>query len=407
MRKKIVILGTSDTKKDQLAFLMEKIIQRGHEAIFMDLAMGGPARLPSEVSPPEIAREGGKRLEDLVVSKDRYFVTNVMSQGGQKKVLELLSQDRIDGVVALGGATMALLASQIMTRLPFGVPKVIGTPAVIPVYSGRWFGTMDIVMMQVIMEIASMNNLLRNAIKQVAGVICGMVEESEPYKNLKLPYPSIAVTELGFSDQCGKYVEQLLEEKGFHPYPFHAEGVSDRALDRLIAKGYFDGVIEIVPAGLIEAHSKGNRAADMQRLGAAGERGLPQVWAPCCLNMTGAGPTRANREKYIASGKVLKIDEMRYMARFPRDELRLCAKLYAEKANKAKGPIKLVVPLQGWSSLDQKGSVLYDPDEDLIFVDEMKKNLTRPIDIEEVDCNLEEIGTARALVDGIEQFLRR
>ena len=300
---------------------------------------------------------------------------------------------------------MALLASQIMAMLPFGMPKVIGTPAAMPAYSGRWFGTMDMVMIQMIMEIATMNNLLRNAITQVAGVISGMVEDGEPYKNLKLPYPSVAVTELGFSDQCGKYVEQLLEEKGFHPYPFHAEGLSDRALDRLIAKGYFDGVIEIVPAGLIEAHTKGNRAADMQRLDAAGERGIPQVWAPCCLNITGAGPNRANREKYIASGKVLKIDKMRYIARFPRDELLVCARLYAEKANKAKGPIKLVVPLQGWSSLDQKGSVLYDPEEDFIFVEELKKNLTRAIDIEEVDCNLEEIGTARALVGGIEQFL--
>ena len=79
MGKKIVILGSSDTKKDQLKFLREKIIQRGHEPIFMDMAMGGPARLASEVTPFEIATAGGNRLEDLLVSKDRYFVTNVMT----------------------------------------------------------------------------------------------------------------------------------------------------------------------------------------------------------------------------------------------------------------------------------------------------------------------------------------
>lgn len=406
MGNKIVILGTSDTKKDQVKFLIDKIIRRGHEAIFMDLAMGAPPQLQGEITPDEVAAAAGKRLKDLVVSKDRFLVTNIMCEGAQKKALELLSQDRMDGIVALGGATIALLASQVMAKLPFGMPKVIGTPAAIPAYSGRWFGTMDVVIMQVIMEIATMNNLLRNAISQVAGVIAGMVEEGDPYKSLKLPYPSIAVTELGFCDQCGKYVEQLLEEKGYYPYPFHAEGVSDRALDRLISKGYFDGVIEIVPAGLIEAHFKGNRAADMQRLDAACERGIPQVWAPCCLNITGAGPNRPNREKYLASGKVLKIDEMRYLARFPRDELCAGARLYADKVNKARGPIKLVVPLRGWSSLDQEGSVLYDPAEDRIFVDEMKRNLIRPIEIEEVDCNLEEIGTARALVDAMDQLVR-
>jgi uncharacterized protein (UPF0261 family) len=85
----------------------------------------------------------------------------------------------------------------------------------------------------------------------------------------------------------------------------------------------------------------------MTRLDAACERGIPQVWAPCCLNLTGAGPTRFNRDKYLSSGKVLQIHEMRAMTRFPLDEMLIGAMLYAEKINKAKGPLKLVVPLKG------------------------------------------------------------
>jgi uncharacterized protein (UPF0261 family) len=302
---------------------------------------------------------------------------------------------------------MALIGSQVMSKLPFGIPKVIATPAAMPVYVGRWFSATDLIVMQLIVEIAGMNDLVKNAIAQVAGAISGMVEEAYDYRALKLPYPSIAVTELGFSDLCAKYVEQLLIEKGYHVYPFHAQGISDRAMDRLISQGFFDGVIEIVPAGLIEERFKGNRAAGPERLNAACERGIPQVWAPCCLNLTGAGPTRTNRDKYIASGKVLNIDEMRAMARFPRDELLIGAQLYAEKMNKAKGPIKLVVPLRGWSSLDQEGSILYDPEEDRIFINELKKNLRCHIEIEEVDCNLEDIGTARALVESLENFMRQ
>jgi uncharacterized protein (UPF0261 family) len=252
-----------------------------------------------------------------------------------------------------------------------------------------------------------MNDLVKNALAQVAGAISGMVEEAYDYKALKLPYPSIAVTEVGFSDQCAKHVEDLLTEKGYDVYPFHANGISDRAMDRLISQGFFDGVIEIVPAGLVEAKFKGNRAADMQRLDAAGERGIPQIWAPCCLNITGAGPTRTNREKYIASQKVLKIDEMRAMARFPRDELLIGAKLYAEKINKAKGPLKLVIPLRGWSSLDREGSILYDPQEDRLLVEELKKNLTVPLEIEEIDCNLEDFQTAKTLVDSLIHFMER
>jgi uncharacterized protein (UPF0261 family) len=406
MPKKIVILGTADTKGEQLRFLKEKITSRGHEAILMDLSMGGRSGFEVDVTAAEIAGLGGKSQEEIIVSKDRLSVTNTMSAGAQQKALDLLSRKSLDGIVALGGATMALIGSQVMSKLPFGIPKVIATPAAMPVYVGRWFGATDLVVMQLIMEIAGMNDLLKNAIAQVAGAVAGMVEEAYDHKALRLPYPSIAVTEVGFSDQCAKHVEELLTEKGYHVYPFHANGVSDRAMDRLIAQGFFDGVIEIVPAGLMEAKFKGNRAADMTRLDAAGKRGIPQVWAPCCLNITGAGPTRTNRDKYIASGKVLQIDEMRAMTRFPRDELLVGAKLYAEKINMATGPIKLVIPLGGWSSLDYEGSILYDPMEDRMFVEELKKLLLRPIQIEEVDGNLEEIKTAQALVNSLDNFMK-
>jgi uncharacterized protein (UPF0261 family) len=405
MGKKIVILGTVDTKGEQLRLLKERIASRGLEPLLMDLSMGGHPCFQADIPPHEIAGLVGKSLEELRASKDRLSITNVMTAGAQQKALDLLSGGNLQGIVALGGATMALIGSQVMSRLPFGIPKVIATPAAMPVYVGRWFGATDLIVMQLIMEIAGMNDLVKNAIAQVAGAISGMVEETSDYQELKLPYPSIAVTEVGFSDQCAKYVEDLLTEKGYVVYPFHANGTSDRAMDRLIAQGFFDGVIEIVPAGLIEAKFKGNRAADMERLDAAGERGIPQVWAPCCLNLTGAGPTRTNREKYTASGKVLNIDEMRAMARFPRDELLLGAKLYAEKINQAKGPLKVVIPLRGWSSLDREGSILYDPQQDRLFVEELRKNLTVPLDIEEIDANLEDLQTAKALVDSLIGFM--
>jgi uncharacterized protein (UPF0261 family) len=401
MRKKIVIIGSLDTKGEQLGFLKEKIESRGHKALLMDVSMGGRGSLQADITAEEIARLGGKDIRDIIHSRDRFEITNTMSRGAQQKALELLSRRELDGVVSLGGATIALLGSQVMSRLPFGVPKVIAVPAAQYVYIGKWFGANDSIVMQLIMEIAGMNDLIRNAISQVAGAISGMVEEALDYASLKLPYPSIAITEIGFSDQCAKNVEQLLLEKGYHSYWFHAQGISDQAMDRLISQGYFDGVIEIVPAGLMEEQFKGNRPAGMARLDAAGERGVPQVWAPCCLNLTGAGPTRNNRDKYVASGRVLKIDEMRAMARFPVDELIIGARLYAEKINKAKGPIKLVVPLRGWSSLDREGTVLYNPEEDRIFIEELKKHLKVPLPIEEVDCNLEDFDTAVALVNAL------
>lgn len=405
MGKTIVIVGTMDTKGEQLMMLREMIAEFGHQPLLMDLSMGGKPGLAADIAPDEIAALAGKTMAEIFAEADRSVITGWMTAGAVAKAAALLSENSLDGIVAVGGMSIALIGARIMSSLPFGVPKVIGTTAAMPAYVGKLFGAVDVTVMQLIMEIAGTNDLIRNALSHVAGAICGMAEASFDHRDLKLPKASIAVTQLGFSDQCAKNVECLLEEKGYHVFPFHAQGISDLAMDRLIAQGFFDGVVEIVPAGLIEAQSKGNRAADLTRLDAACERGIPQVWAPCCLNITGAGPTRVNREKYEAAGRVFRMDAMRAMARFPKDELETGARLYAEKLNKAKGPVKLVVPQQGWSSIDKPGSVLYDPEEDRHFIDMLKAQLVRPVEIETVDANLEDMETAKCLVNSLDAMM--
>ncbi|MFH1115254.1 MAG: Tm-1-like ATP-binding domain-containing protein [Pseudomonadota bacterium] len=406
MNKSIVIVGTSDTKGEQLDLLRKKLRLMGDKPILMDISMGGKPTLDAEVPPHEIAEMAGKNIEEILSSTDRRICTNIMTEGALNKALALIAEGRLHGITALGGISIGLVGAQIMAKLPFGIPKVIAVPAAMPAYVGRLFGAMDVTVMQLIMEIAGSNDLVDNAISQAAGAISGMAGQAVDHRKLTLPYPSVAVTQIGFCNSCAKNVETLLVEKGYHVYPFHAQGVSDRAMDTLIAQGFFDAIVEICPAGLIEERFKGNRPAGTARLDAAGERGIPQVWAPCCLNLTGVGPTRHNRGKYLASGKVFEMDETRAMTRFPEDELIIGAQLYAEKINKAKGPLKLVVPLRGWSSIDREGSVLYDPEQDRVFIGELKKGLTVDLDIEEVDANLEDMETARALVEGLDTFMK-
>jgi len=201
-------------------------------------------------------------------------------------------------------------------------------------------------------------------------------------------------------------VEKLLEEKGYNVCSFHAQGISDRAMDRLISEGFFDGIIDIVPAGLLEEVIKGNRAAGMERLDATAERGIPQVLTPCCLNLTGCGPTRKEGEKYNSRPKIWKMDAMRSMTRLNGEELQMCAKLYAEKLNKTKGPVKFFIPLKGWSAIDGEGTILYDPGEDHIFIDELRKHLKSEVELVEVDNNLEDFEFAQALVESFDKMFR-
>jgi uncharacterized protein (UPF0261 family) len=406
MTKKIVILGTLDTKGEHLGLLKQRIEARGHAAPILDMSMGSAPTIPAEITAHEIARLGGRDMGELLAGRNRSLSTDVMILGAQKKVTELLERGEIDGIVAMGGASMALIASRVMSKLPFGMPKVIATPAAMPTYIAEWFGAIDVSIMQVIMEFAGMHNLLDAVITQVAGAVSGMVEQGVDPSALTLPYPAIAVTQIGFNEGCASQVKGLLESKGFHVYPFHANGISDRTMERLIGQGFLDGLVDIVPAGLIEELFQGNRAAGMERLDAPIDRGLPLVLAPCTFNVTGCGPTRRMPERFLNRPRKLQIDEIRCMTRYEPDEMKQGARLYAEKLNRAVRPILFCVPLRGWSSIDAPGSVLYDPSADRIFIDELKACL-RPgnmVRFEEYDCNLEEPEFARALAEGFERL---
>jgi uncharacterized protein (UPF0261 family) len=373
----------------------------------MDMGMGSEPRVKPDITAREIAGLMGHDTEEFRVSRDRFAKAEVMVAGAQMMIADLLARDEVDGAVALGGASMALIGARVMSRLPFGIPKLIATSAAMPAYVSEWFDSMDVAVMQVIMEFTGLNNLLTNAIAQVAGAISGMVEESSSRSSLTLPFPSVAITEIGFCPQCAQQVETLLEAKGYHVFPFHAQGISERAMDNLISQGFFDGVIDIVPAGLIEEIYQGNRPAGMARLDAAAERGIPQIIAPSTVNLTGCGVTRKNREKYASRPRIMKMDELRSMTRFNAEELTYAATFYRDKLNKAKGPVKFFVPLKGWSAIDREGTVLYDPDGDLVFVDALRQGLDPKVEIVEVPCNLEDLEFAVAMVEAFDIIFKQ
>jgi len=397
-KKYVIVLGTLDTKGEEIQFLKQQLDRKHCSAIIIDVSMGGQPLFKADVGPAEIARLGGKTIEEIRLSKDRDLVNQVMERGAMEKVKQLYSAGEVGGIMAVGGSTMALFGSQVMKQLPFGVPKIIVCPGVIPAHVRQLCATMDMILMQGVVDFAGLNELVKSILTRAAGAMCGMMKDSVEVIP-QLLEKSVAITQLGWSDNCARLVKRHLEERGYRVYPFHAQGVGDRAMDDLIAKGFFDGVIDIASAGVIEEIFRGTRAGGPKRLEAAGERGLPQVIAPGSINITNAGLTRRLSEKYVSREKILKQDEARVETRYNKEELITAAKVYADKLNKARGPVKFLFPTRGWSSLDREGSVLYAPEEDKVFVEELRRNLKPEIGIEELDCHLEDAEFALALVE--------
>jgi uncharacterized protein (UPF0261 family) len=364
--------------------------------------MGSQPPFEGDVSASEIAQLAGKTIEEIRASKDREWAGQLMLTGARKKLELLHSEGSLNGIIGMGGWSTLWFASNAMRVLPFGIPKLIICSDVRPDMH-KLFDLMDVAIMQALIDLSEPNELTRDVLLRGAAAICSMAEK-QPFT--LPPGKAIAMTEMGITEKCAQIVRRELVSAGFSVYSFHSVGVSDALMESLIDQGYFDGVVDIATAGVIDELFEGARAAGPRRLEAAGERGLPQVIAPSGINITNASPYRKRYEQYASRSRKIVWDEFRIATRYNTEELTAAAKVYAEKLNRARGPVKVLIPLRGWSSMDAEGSVLYAPEEDRVFVEELRRNLKQSIEIEELDCNINDPEFAQALVKSFKSLYK-
>jgi len=414
----ILIVSSLDTKGQEARFLKELIEQRGQQTLLLDMSMGGEVSIPGDIPCEEVAKAGGISIHEMRTSaKSRDEIVSIMTKGGIKKALDLFQSGNLAGIVGVGGVSNTTMATTIMKALPFGVPKLmVSSGAAMPSYAGGFFGASDIAIISSVVDMAGLHELSKSVLMRAAGAICGMVETGagavmDSLKQTKIPL--VAMTEFHYSDICCTLVREQLEEKGYKVIPCHAQGVGDRAMDELLNQGIFDGVLDIVPSGLSEELFGGNRAAGPDRLEAAGRRGIPQIITPCGFDMISCGPLQRKDagdplwvSRNLANRRYYLHDAYRVQARTNAEELSLVAKTVAEKLNKAKGPVKFMVPEKGWSTLSVKGQTLYDPDDDKVLVDELKKYLKPEIEVRNIEAHLNSPEFAMTLVETFDEMMK-
>lgn len=397
--KSIALVVSLDTKGAEASFLKDLIQARGHRVILVDIGTGGEAAIEAEYTSKQVAELGGGNIAEIRKMKDTVKTSATMIAGTVRILMGALNRGELDGILAFGGASNTMVITTVLQSLPFGIPKfVLSSVAGIPAYASQYFGTKDIAILHSIVDVAGLNPIVKDLMKRTAGAICGMVEMQEKAalsENGPVGKGLIALTEFKFSDKCCTHVRNLLEERGFVVVPFHAQGVSDRAMEELMADGLFDAVIDIVPAGVSEELLGGNRAAGPNRLEIAGKMALPQIIAPCGFDMLSCGPIdRGDKNdplwvsRYLKKRKLVVSDNLRVQARTTSEELKLVAREVARKLSMARGPVTFLIPQRSWSSLSEKGMELHDPGADRAFVQELGRYLHPRVRIVEVDLDL-------------------
>jgi uncharacterized protein (UPF0261 family) len=403
MAKTILIISTLNTKGEETFYLRDRIEERGLGTLLLDISMRGDQNSQADITPDRVAVAGGSSFEEIRNSKDRAQITNITIAGAARIAKQLQEEEKIQGVTGMGGATGSLMVTEVMRALPFGFPKLmISSAAALPGLSTRYIGTGDIALFHSVIELSGLSALLKNVFDRAAGAIAGMVQGNvTPPKTDK--GKAIALAMLGPCDNCANSVQVALQEAGYQVIGFHAAGICDRAMEEMISLELFHGVIDLAPGGVGEHLFGFMRDAGPNRMESAGKIGIPQIISTCSVNhITPAKskytPQHLERRKY-------DLDKLRTWLRVSPDELKQVANVFAEKLNRANAPVRVLVPLNGWSSVDAPGNPTYDPAEDRIFTDVLRTKLNPDIQITEVDANMEDPGFAKAIVESaLEMF---
>ncbi len=402
MAKHILIIATLDTKGEETLYMRSVIRALGLSPILMDISLRGSADSPADITPARVAAAAGSSLEEISGSQQRSRITDITITGASRIAQELSAQGRLDGVIAIGGSTGSLMATDVMRTLPFGIPKImVSSTAALPGLSTRYIDTGDIVLFHSVIEIAGLSDILKNVIDRAAHAMLGMVSDDITSPRA-VGKRAVAITMLGPCEKCASAVHAELERAGYQVIGFSAAGVCDRAMEKMIGEGFFHAVVDLAPGGVGEHLFGFMRDAGPERLEAAGKKGIPQIISTCSVNfMT---PSKSKYKPEYHERRKYDLDKLRTWIRLSPDELKLVARAFAEKLNKSTGPTLVMIPLKGWSSADAPGLPTFDPDEDRVFIEELRGLLKPEIQLSLVDANMEEPEFALALAKAAQEL---
>jgi uncharacterized protein (UPF0261 family) len=395
MEKSILIICTLDTKQEETMYLKERVQSHGLKCLVMDIAMRGKGPSKGDITPAQVAAAGDSCLEEIHAATDREEITKIMLAGAKRLEMELFEGGKIYGAISIGGATGSLMATEIMHSLPFGIPKLmVSSAASVPGLSSRYIKTSDMIIFHSVIEISGLTDILKNVLDRAALALAGMVQDTvTPPKSER--GKAVAMTMLSPCERCATAVRLALKKNGYEVIGLSATGTGDSAMEEMISQGFFQGVIDLAPGGVGEHLFGFMRDAGPNRLESAGKMGIPQIISTCSVNH--GTPAKSKYKPEHHDRRKYNLDKFRTWLRLSPDELKQVAGAFAEKVNRSKGPVRFVIPLKGWSSVDIPGNPTYDPIEDRLFTEELRRKVKPGIEIIEVDANLEDPEFAEAI----------
>ena len=383
--KTILIVGTFDTKNDELSYMADCIRAQSGGVMTMDVSVLGEPETPCDISKHDIAAAADSSIQAAIDSGDENTAMQIMAAGASLKAHELYKANRIDGVIILGGTMGTDLALDVCQALPLGVPKyIVSTVAFSPLIPADRLSP-DIQMILWAGGLYGLNSVCKSSLSQGAGAVLGAARAVEKPGATK---PVVGMTSLGSS--CLSYMKLLkpaLESRGYEVAIFHATGMGGMAYEKIVSQGGFVCVMDfaLCELGNLLAGSVVNAGTD--RMLNAGKAGIPQLIAPGCLDLIDfAGwqdiPDQYNDRPFHAHNRLIKSSALN------NEERRETAREIAKRLAASDTPAHVILTTHGIEEWDKPGEPAHDPQGLDAFLDEMRNAIKPPVKLTEVDAHI-------------------
>jgi uncharacterized protein (UPF0261 family) len=363
--KRIYVVGTADTKGEELAFLADAIIAAGALVCRVDVGTRD-ATIPVDISAREIADHHPGGRDAVLGGNDRGAAVAAM---GIAFARFAQSRNDIAAMIGIGGGGGTSIVTSGMRALPLGLPKIM----VSTLASGDtapYVDVSDIIMMPAVTDMAGLNRLSRVVLHNAAQAISGMAASPAPPPGGK---PSIGLTMFGVTTPCVTAIADQLRSR-YDCMVFHATGTGGRSMEKLADSGLLSGVVDITTTEVCDLLFGGVLPATEDRFGAVARTGLPYVGSVGALDMVNFWAPSTIPEHYR--------DRLFYehnpnvtLMRTTADECRAIGEWIGTRLVLCEGPVHFLIPEKGVSALDIEGGAFFDPEADAVLFEAIERTI--------------------------------
>ena len=398
----ILVIGTYDTKNDELDYMNGCILSQGGRVLSMDVGVLGDPATEVDITRHEVATEAKSSIQEIISFGDENKAMQKMAQGASALAVQMHKEGKIHGVLILGGSMGTDLALDVCRSLPIGFPKhVVSTVSFSPMIPPSRLAP-DIQMTLWAGGLYGLNSICKSSLSLAAGSVLGAARAAEPWQQ---DQPVVGMTSFGSS--VLQYMVKLkpeIERRGFELAVFHATGMGGMAFERLAENGAFACVMDFAPQEMTNLIYGSALHAGESRMRGAGRSGTPQIVAPGCIDLIDF-PTWQQPPDIFKGRDFHEHNRLICSAGLNAEERCRVVRAILDRMAQSTAPAHFVLPVKGIQGWDQKGQPFHDPASHHALCEAVRSYCPKPVILDEQDCHINDQAFADRVLTIFDEWL--